>query len=108
MRYKKLVRIISRAKIIEFSTLHAKAKAALEYWYVVMKKTSFDSFNDLRKTYPSADKVRLKSGRELTIFNIMGNNFRLICAIHYNSQMVFIREILTHSEYNKENWKRLN
>ncbi|TGK76307.1 type II toxin-antitoxin system HigB family toxin, partial [Leptospira wolffii] len=42
---------------------------------------------------------------KFTVFNISGNNFRLISSIHYNRKKVFIRHVLTHSEYDKGKWK---
>jgi mRNA interferase HigB len=54
----------------------------------------------LREILPSADKVG-----NLTVFNIGGNKIRLIAAIHYNTQCLYIRHVLTHKEYGKEKWK---
>ena len=65
-----------------------------------MKTNNFDSFNDLRKIFPSADQVG-----KLTVFNIAGNKIRLIAAIHYNTHKIYIRAILTHHDYNKGKWK---
>jgi mRNA interferase HigB len=60
---------------------------------------------DVRKTYPHADAVIVGSGRVVTIFNICGNRFRLVVAVHYNTQRVYIREMLTHAEYDRQSWK---
>lgn len=65
-----------------------------------MKSGSYSSFVDLRAAFPSADQV----GR-LTVFNVGGNRVRLITAIHYNRQRVYIRAVLTHAEYDEERWK---
>jgi mRNA interferase HigB len=58
------------------------------------------SFAELRALFPNADHV----GR-LTVFNIGGNTARLIAAIHYNRQKVYVRAILTHADYDEEKWK---
>jgi mRNA interferase HigB len=42
---------------------------------------------------------------ELTVFNIKGNSYRLIAAINYKSQTIFLKSVLTHAEYDKEDWK---
>lgn len=63
-------------------------------------------FADVRRTYPSADKVKVASGNTVTVFNIGGNKIRLVTAIHYNTQTVYILRVLTHQEYDKEGWKR--
>lgn len=55
---------------------------------------------DLRKTFPSADKVG-----NYTVFNIGGNNDRLITLIYYPRQLVQVKDVLTHAEYDKEKWK---
>ena len=60
----------------------------------VMKQNSFDTFDELKATFANADKVG-----KLTVFNIGGNKVRLIAAIHYNTHKVYIRDVLTHQEY---------
>ena len=57
-------------------------------------------FFQLRHTFPQADQVG-----NLTVFNISGNNYRLITLIDYRYQKVFVRAVLTHSEYDTDNWK---
>lgn len=74
--------------------------SALQHWYTLMKSGSFHSFVELRATFPTADQVG-----KLTVFNIGGNTTRLIAAIHYNRQKVYIRSILTHEEYDEDKWK---
>ena len=56
---------------------------------------------DVRKTYPHADAVG-----EFTVFNIGGNKYRLAASINYRTGKVYIRRVLTHEEYSKEDWKR--
>ena len=60
---------------------------------------------DTRKTYPHADQVKVRSGRTVTVFNVSGNDFRLITAIHYDRQKVFVLDFLTHAEYSRQTWK---
>ena len=55
--------------------------------------------------YPAVDGVKVKSGREATIFNIRGNKCSHITAIHYNTQAVYVMRFLTHAEYGKDTWK---
>jgi len=66
-----------------------------------MEKNDFVSFADLRDTFPMADKVG-----NLIVFNIGGNKYRLIASIHFNRNKVYIRHVLTHSEYDKGAWKK--
>ncbi len=92
--------IITRKRLNEFAEKYPSAKSSLQHWYKLMKKRRFDSFNHLREIFPSADQVG-----KLTVFNISGNKARLIAAIHYNRQKVYIRSVLTHEEYNEGKWK---
>jgi mRNA interferase HigB len=72
----------------------------LAQWYRTIKPATIHSFVELRTLFPSADQVG-----KLTVFNIGGNTARLIAAIHYNRQKVYIRAILTHNEYDLGKWK---
>jgi len=94
------MKVISKARIVEFIKKHPDSENPLNAWYSIMSKTEFKSPADLRKTFPSADPVD-----NFTVFNIGGNKYRLIAAIHYNRGMLYIRNILTHSEYDKNKWR---
>ena len=92
--------VITRKRLNEFASKHPDAESALEHWYRIMKGHRFGNFAELKKQLPSADQVTNK-----TVFNIGGNKYRLIAALHYNRGRVYIRAILTHREYDKGNWK---
>ena len=92
--------IITRKRLNEFAQKHPGTKAALRHWYKLMKGGNFRSFVEFRTAFPHADQVR-----KLTVFNIGGNKARLIAAIHYNRQKIYIRAVLTHDEYDKGRWK---
>ncbi len=70
-----------------------------------MRPAQFRSFVDLRGMFPAADQVRVSSEKPVVVFNVCGNNYRLICAIHYNTGNVFLLRFLTHAEYDKCRWK---
>ena len=93
--------IITRKRLLDFSKTYPDCSSALESWYRIVKHTDFDSFAAIRATFPSADKVG-----KLTVFNIGGNKARLIVAIHYNTNRVYIRDILTHAEYDRGTWRQ--
>lgn len=95
--------IISWKKLDDFIYKHPNSESSIKSWYKIVKNNSFKDFNDLRKVFNSVDQVG-----SLTVFNISGNHFRLIVAIHYNRQKVFVRYILTHNEYDKGKWKKEN
>jgi mRNA interferase HigB len=92
--------VISKKRLIEFYTIHSTSKSPLLKWFQEIKKGSFQTIAEIRLLYPHADKV----GRR-TVFNSGGNEYRLITRINYLTQKVFIVRILTHAEYDKNDWK---
>lgn len=60
---------------------------------------------DVKRTYAHADSVRARAGETLTVFNLGGNKYRLIARIRYDYQLVNVRAVLTHSEYDSGDWK---
>lgn len=94
------MRIITRKRLNQFAEKHPDTKSALQNWYRQAKMKEIKSFIDLRKVFGSADQVG-----KLTVFNIGGNKVRLIAAIHYNRQIIYIRAVLTHKEYDEGKWK---
>ena len=60
---------------------------------------------DVRHSYGSADVVRVRSGRPVVVFNVCGNSYRLVVALHFNSRMAYMLRFLTHAEYDRDNWK---
>lgn len=95
--------IITRSRLIQFWEKHPNAETSLRLWYKLTTQAQWQNFSQLHQVFPSADQVG-----NLTVFNISGNNYRLITLIDYKYQKVFIRHILTHAEYDKENWKNDN
>ncbi len=92
--------VITRKRLNEFAEKFPEMKNALADWYRQMKQNDFASIADVRKVFPSADKVG-----KLTVFNIGGNKVRLVAAIHYNRKKIYIRAVLTHKEYDEGKWK---
>ncbi len=92
--------VITRKRLNDFAARHPDARHALANWYRLMKQGNFRSFVHLRETFPSADIVG-----KLTVFNIGGNKVRLVAALHFNRQKVYIRAVLTHKECDTGAWK---
>lgn len=93
--------IITRSRLLVFAKKHPYASTPLDTWYRIVKRSDISNFSELRGIFPSADKVD-----NLTVFNIGGNKIRLISAIHYNTQCLYIRHVLTHKEYDDGKWKK--
>lgn len=81
----------------EFYGRHANAKGPLEAWFSEAKHACWSTPNDVKKHYGSADI--LPDNR--VVFNIGGNNYRLVVKIAYQPGIVYIRFIGTHADYDK-------
>ncbi len=95
------MRVISRKALRQFADAHKDAETALDDWYRTAKRLLWCSLMDVRKTYPHADAVG-----EFTIFNIGGNKYRLATYIDYRTGRGYIRHVMTHEEYSREDWKK--
>lgn len=93
--------IITRKRLAEFTVKHPDSKRALDTWYRIVKNAEYASFAEIRQHFGSADYVD-----GLIVFNIGGNKYRLIAAIHFNRKKLFIRDILTHADYDRDKWKQ--
>ncbi len=93
--------IISRKKLKEAANRHGDIEGPLDVWFRIAKRASWQNLAEVRKTFASADVVN-----RWTIFNIKGNRYRLIAEINYKFQRVYIRHVLTHAEYDREEWKQ--
>lgn len=92
--------IISRKKLLEFSQGHADAFTPLDDWYRISKTASWKHLDEVRRDFSSAEAVG-----NFTVFNIKENNYRLIAIIDYESQIIYVKYVLTHAEYDNEKWK---
>jgi len=91
--------VIAKAAIIDFGEKHPDANAALERWYEEMKNGDWKNFSELKKKFGTADAV----GNDRYVFNIKGNQYRLIALIIFKVRTVFILFIGTHKEYDRIN-----
>jgi mRNA interferase HigB len=84
---------------------HADARGWIATWIATVHDANWENLEDLREDYPSADGVKLKSRLVVTVFNVKGNEYRLLTSINYEAQFVQALELLTHAEYSKDRWK---
>ncbi len=92
-------------RIIAKSTLRAfyeqpnyqDSKSALEAWHYEVSKAEWSNPNEIKSQYKSASIV----GSNKVVFNICGNKYRLIVKINYLANIVFIKFIGTHKQYDK-------
>ncbi len=92
------MRIISNKALQDFAYLHPQANLPLQEWRRKIHIARINSYAELKKLFNSVDKVS-----HYYVFNIAGNHYRLIAAIHFNTQTLYIRSVMTHKEYDQ--WK---
>lgn len=99
------VRVISLRRLREFWEQHEDAEEPLRNWFKIARKARWGSLQDVRQAYPHADGVRTRRGETLTVFNIGGNKYRLIARIRYDYDLINVRVVITHAEYDQGKWK---
>lgn len=93
------MRVIAKKILRDFWEAHADCEQQLKAWFLEAGNAGWKTPNDIKKEYQSASI--LENNR--VVFNIKGNNYRLIVKISYLHQMIWIRFIGTHAEYDKIN-----
>lgn len=93
------MRVVSHKKLKDFYEKPGRedSRAALERWYDIAENAEWKNFNDIKLDFPSADYV----GNQHYVFNIKGNNYRLVVVIKFMMGYAFIRFVDTHAEYDK-------
>jgi len=93
--------VIKKKTLDGYAARYADALEPLAIWRKILEKNDFQDIHALRAALPTADFADPH-----TVFNIKGNNYRLITIIHYRFQRVYIKEFFTHAEYDQWNHKR--
>jgi mRNA interferase HigB len=99
------VRVVSEKTLKAWAVSHPDAETWLKAWLKAARRWNWSSLRDVRALYPHADGLMVASGRPVTVFNVSGNKYRLVTAIHYNHGVVYVLEFLSHAEYSKGQWK---
>ena len=94
------MKLISNSALRVFAARHPQADDALQGWRRVIEKNRFGNWAELKAAFNTVDKVG-----ELVVFDIGGNKYRLIAYIRFERQIVYIKAVLTHREYDKGAWK---
>jgi mRNA interferase HigB len=92
------VRIITESRLTVFWTEHPPAEVPLKAWREVIRRTRFASPHEVKARFPTVDFL----GGGVTVFDIGGNKYRLVVTMRYKHQIVFIRHVLTHAEYDRK------
>ena len=93
--------IIGRRVLFEKASQFAGAKVALQVCLDAARGATWNSLEDIRRTFPAIDMVG-----PLAIFNIKGTSYRLIVRMVFRMQKIYVKEFLTPAEYSKDKWKK--
>jgi mRNA interferase HigB len=93
--------VISKRELFRIAAKFADARIAIQTWMETARQATWSSLEDIRKAFPATDMMG-----KLAIFNIKGNTYRLIVRIEFAGQRIYIKEFLTHAEYNREARKK--
>ena len=92
--------MVKKKTIAQYQDANASSRSSFDQWIDKLRSADWETANDIKATYGSADLIGKSSKR--VVFNIGGNNYRMICKYHFGESYVhlFINWIGTHSEYN--------
>lgn len=93
--------VISKRGLFERAAKFADAAPALKAWFDAAVCAEWRTLDDIRKLFPATDIVG-----DLAVFNIRGNAYRLIVRVVFQNKRIYIKEFLTHAEYDKGRWKK--
>jgi mRNA interferase HigB len=91
------MRIIKRKTLLDFAFKHPPARQPLLAWYAEVEKANWEKPNDIKTTFRTADIINSKR----VVFNIKGNDYRLVADVEYRIGLVFIVRVMTHAQYDK-------
>ncbi|MGH8614492.1 MAG: type II toxin-antitoxin system HigB family toxin [Gammaproteobacteria bacterium] len=94
--------MISNKVLVAFAAQHQDASAPLQLWRKTVQAGLFLNFAALKKQFRAVDKVG-----DLCVFDIGGNKYRLIAFIHFRAQICYVKQVLTHAEYDTGKWRQL-
>ncbi|CDG85122.1 type II toxin-antitoxin system HigB family toxin [Janthinobacterium agaricidamnosum] len=89
-----IMRLVANRALLDFSARYHAAEVALQTWRKVVESRAFANFSELRSTFNTVDRVGA-----FDVFDIGGNKYRIVAAIHFNRQIMYIRHVFTHQEY---------
>ena len=95
------MRVITNRRLLDFSSKHQDSTASLQAWRKLMEFGFFKNFAQVKQVFASVDKVR-----DLYVFNICGNKYRLVTYLQFERQICYIKAVLTHTDYDKDGWKK--
>lgn len=98
VRYSPIMRLISNRALREFAARHPQATTPLQAWRKLIEQSSARNHAGLKRLANSVDRVG-----DYYVFDIGGNKYRIVAAVHFDRQMLFVRHVFTHAEY--DDWR---
>ena len=101
--YRQSVRIVARSTLTKYVARleghkdQRALKASLDSWFQEIRRAEWKTSADLKASYATASII----GADRVVFNIRGNNYRLVTAVDYRRSIIFIKWLGTHKEYDK-------
>ncbi|MBZ5504705.1 MAG: type II toxin-antitoxin system HigB family toxin [Acidobacteriia bacterium] len=92
--------VISKSAWREAIARDPTLEGPISEWHKVATCATWSNITEVKAVYPHADYVN-----PFMVFNIKGGNYRLIVKIEYRWQMIFVKHLLTHKEYDKGAWR---
>jgi mRNA interferase HigB len=93
--------VISKPGLLKLAKKHPETLPTLTGWYKMAKKAEWRGLHEVRRDYPSADQVG-----DILIFDVLGNNYRLMTRVKYNAQRIYVKALLNHREYDRKEWMK--
>lgn len=90
------MRVISNRRLVDFAAPNPESTTALKVWRKCVESNPIAHFADVNALFRSVDRVG-----KFCVFDICGNRFRLIAAVHFDRQLLFVRHLFTHAEYDR-------
>jgi mRNA interferase HigB len=89
------MKVISNSALVAFAAKRPAAGAPLQAWRRIIESGAFAGFADLKTTFNAVDRVG-----HFYVFDIGGNKYRIVAAVHFDKQRLYVRHVFTHREYN--------
>jgi mRNA interferase HigB len=93
------MRVISNKALVDFAVLHPGAADTLQAWRKLLESAGIANFAALRALMNSVDKVG-----DFVVFDLGGNKYRIVAAVHFNRGLLYVRHVFTHAQYDR--WSR--
>jgi len=95
------VKVLGTEVLDKASRVHRDLRSPIATWITIARGAKWKSLNEVRLTWRNTDRVK-----ELTIFNVKGNKYRLVATVNYESQTIIVKDLITHAEYSKRGWNK--